>query len=46
MAAMMHYFTTGQYVADTTRQSQVFGTPPRAEEAVTRLLSQLGHLPR
>jgi uncharacterized protein YbjT (DUF2867 family) len=46
MAAMMHYFTTGKYVADTTRQSQVFGTPPRAEEAVTRLLGQLGHLPR
>ena len=46
MAAMMHYFITGKYVADTTRQAQVFGTPPRAEEAVTRLLGQLGHLPR
>lgn len=46
MAAMMHYFTTGKYVADITRQAQVFGPPPRAEEAVTRLLGQLGHLPR
>lgn len=46
MMAMMTYFATGKYVADTSRQAEVFGTPPRAEDAVDRLLGQLGHLPR
>jgi uncharacterized protein YbjT (DUF2867 family) len=46
MVAMMRYFTTGKYVADTSRQSEVFGTPPEAADAVNRLLAQLGHLPR
>ena len=46
MEAMMQYFTTGKFVADTSRQAEVFGTPPEAADAVNRLLAQLGHLPR
>jgi uncharacterized protein YbjT (DUF2867 family) len=46
MVAMMRYFTTGRYVADTSRQAEVFGTAPEAADAVNRLLAQLGHLPR
>ena len=46
MAAMMQYFTTGKYVADTARQTQVFGALPTAQDAVTRLLTKLGHISR
>ncbi|GAA4036418.1 SDR family oxidoreductase [Arthrobacter methylotrophus] len=41
--AMMDWFATGRYVADTARQSEVFGPPPTGEDAVARLLSGLGH---
>jgi hypothetical protein len=30
-------------VADPTRQGQVFGSVPTAEDAVARLLTSLGH---
>ena len=43
MAAMMGWFQTGKYVADTTRQAEVFGAPPTAEDAVRRLIISLGH---
>jgi hypothetical protein len=43
MAAMVGWFQTGRYVADTTRQQQVFGAVPTAEGAVARLLTGLGH---
>lgn len=42
----MQYVTTGTYFADTSRQAEVFGTPPNAAEAANRLLAPLGHLPR
>ncbi|WP_306637721.1 hypothetical protein [Pseudarthrobacter siccitolerans] len=42
-AAMMGWFQTGKYVADTTRQAEVFGAPPTAEDAVRRLIVSLGH---
>ena len=42
MAAMFDWFGTGRYVADTTRQGEVFGPVPTAEEAVARF----GHQPR
>lgn len=42
----MQYVTTGTHVADTSRQAEVFGTPPNAAEAANRLLAPLGHLPR
>ncbi|WP_262699499.1 MULTISPECIES: SDR family oxidoreductase [Streptomyces] len=43
MAAMVDWFGTGKYVADTTRQRALFGAVPTAEDAVTRLLTGLGH---
>jgi uncharacterized protein YbjT (DUF2867 family) len=43
MAAMVGWFQTGRYVADTTRQQQVFGAVPTAESAVASLLTGLGH---
>jgi uncharacterized protein YneF (UPF0154 family) len=46
MAAMIAWFQTGRYVADTTRQREVFGTPPTAEDAVRRLVTSLGHAVR
>jgi uncharacterized protein YbjT (DUF2867 family) len=44
MAAMLDWFQTGRYVADTTRQREVFGTVPAAEDAVARFLTSLGHV--
>ena len=40
MAAMFAWFDTGSYIADTTRQAEVFGTPPTQDEALTRLTHQ------
>jgi len=41
--AMLRWFQTGRYVADTTRQGEVFGPVPTAEDAIGRLLRRLGH---
>jgi uncharacterized protein YbjT (DUF2867 family) len=43
MSAMMGWFQTGKYVADTTRQGEVFGPVPTAEDAIAKLLRNLGH---
>ncbi|MEV8148244.1 SDR family oxidoreductase [Arthrobacter sp. NPDC080073] len=43
LEAMIDWFGTGRYVADTSRQREVFGPPPTAEDAVARLLTSLGH---
>ncbi|RKO21126.1 SDR family oxidoreductase [Pseudarthrobacter phenanthrenivorans] len=43
LAAMIAWFQSGRYVADTTRQREVFGAPPVAEDAIRRLLAGLGH---
>ena len=43
MTAMMGWFQTGRYVADTTRQREVFGQVPTAEDAIGRLIRSLGH---
>jgi uncharacterized protein YbjT (DUF2867 family) len=43
MTAMMRWFQTGQYVADTARQREVFGQVPTAEDAISRLIRSLGH---
>ncbi|MFJ9590994.1 SDR family oxidoreductase [Streptomyces acidicola] len=45
MAAMFGWFDTGRYVADTTRQTQLFGPAPTAEDAISRLTAEL-HTPR
>jgi len=43
MGSMLAWFETGRYVADVSRQEQVFGPPPTPEEAVAALATQLGH---
>ncbi|UZX03299.1 SDR family oxidoreductase [Arthrobacter sp. CDRTa11] len=43
LGAMIDYFQTGRYVADTTRQREVFGAVPTAEDAIGRLITSLGH---
>jgi uncharacterized protein YbjT (DUF2867 family) len=43
MAAMIDWFGTGRYVADTSRQREVFGSVPTAEDAVARFATSLGH---
>ena len=43
LAAMIAWFQSGGYVADTRRQAEVFGPPPSAEDAVRRLIGILGH---
>jgi uncharacterized protein YbjT (DUF2867 family) len=43
LAEMMRWFQTGRYVADTTRQREVFGQVPTAEDAIARLVRSLGH---
>lgn len=42
LGAMIDWFGTGRYVADTSQQRDVFGPPPTAEDAVARLLTGLG----
>lgn len=41
--AMFEFFRSGQYVADTRRQQEVFGSVPTAEDAMRRRLAALGH---
>lgn len=41
MTAMFGWFDTGRYVADPRRQEQLFGPPPTAEEAISRLTNEL-----
>jgi uncharacterized protein YbjT (DUF2867 family) len=43
MASMMQWFQTGRYVADPARQREVFGPVPTAEDAIARLIGNLGH---
>ena len=42
MVAMFRWFQTGQYVADPTRQREVFGQVPTAEDSIARLVGSLG----
>jgi len=41
LTAMMRWFQTGRYVADPTRQREVFGQVPTAEDAITRFVRSL-----
>jgi hypothetical protein len=41
MAAMFRWFETGRYVADPSRQEQLFGPVPTAEEALARFTDEL-----
>jgi uncharacterized protein YbjT (DUF2867 family) len=42
MGAMAAWFNTGRYVADTTRQAEVFGPVPTPEDAIARFAARLG----
>lgn len=43
MSSMLAWFETGKYVADTSRQAEIFGPVPTAENAVARFARSLGH---
>ncbi|MGR0161970.1 SDR family oxidoreductase [Paenarthrobacter nitroguajacolicus] len=43
MASMVAWFETGRYVADVTRQEQVFGPAPTPEDAIARVAARYGH---
>ena len=42
MGAMMRWFQTGQYVADPTRQRELFGGVPTPEQAIATFIRSLG----
>ncbi|HJV97505.1 MAG TPA: SDR family oxidoreductase [Arthrobacter sp.] len=46
LAAMIAWFQTGRYVADTALQRQFFGEPPTAELAIRRFVTGLGRTVR
>ncbi|MHA7221047.1 SDR family oxidoreductase [Arthrobacter sp. RHLT1-20] len=43
MGAMFAWIDTGKYVADVSRQEEVFGPAPTPEDALARFAAQLGH---
>jgi uncharacterized protein YbjT (DUF2867 family) len=43
LGEMMRWFQTGRFIADPTRQREVFGQVPTAEDAISRLVRSLGH---
>lgn len=43
MGAMAAWFSTGRYVANTSRQTEVFGPAPTPEDAIARFAALLGH---
>ncbi len=44
MMAMFRFFRTGKYVADTSRQAELFGPVPKVEDAARQMLAGLGLL--
>lgn len=46
MMAMMRFFQTGKYVADTRVQGDLFGPIPKVEGAVRQMLVELGLRPK
>ena len=40
---MVEWFATGNYVANTQRQAELFGAVPKAEDAIARFAQRLGH---
>jgi uncharacterized protein YbjT (DUF2867 family) len=43
MGAMVAWVETGKFVANTTRQAEVFGSVSTAENAIARFATRLGH---
>jgi hypothetical protein len=46
LAAMLDWFATGNYVANTHRQAELFGAVPTAQDAIARFAGKLGHSQR
>lgn len=44
MTAMLNFFRSGKYVADTKLQGELFGPIPKVDESVRRMLSEFGLL--
>ncbi len=45
MDAMVRFFQTGKYVADTTLQAKLFGPVPKIDDVVRQMLIEFGLLP-
>jgi uncharacterized protein YbjT (DUF2867 family) len=45
MSAMVEFFQSGKYVADTRVQSELFGPVPKIEEEARQMLTEFGLLP-
>jgi uncharacterized protein YbjT (DUF2867 family) len=43
MSKMFRWFQSGEYVAETRRQQEVFGPAPTPEQAIAGFLSELGY---
>ena len=43
LTAMTRWFQTGRYVADPSRQRELFGQIPTPEDSIARLVGSLGH---
>jgi uncharacterized protein YbjT (DUF2867 family) len=43
MGAMAAWFDSGRYVANTSRQAELFGPVPTPEDAIARFAARLGH---
>lgn len=41
--SMAAWFDSGRYVANTTRQTELFGPAPTPEDAIARFAAGLGH---
>ncbi len=46
MMAMVQFFQTGKYVADTRVQGELFGPVPKVKEAARQVLTDFGLLPK
>ena len=42
LRAMIEYFHTGQYVADTSAQAEIFGDVPTVEDTLRRYAAEAG----
>jgi uncharacterized protein YbjT (DUF2867 family) len=45
LSAMVEFFQTGKYIADTRVQSELFGPVPKIEEEARQMLAEFGLLP-
>jgi uncharacterized protein YbjT (DUF2867 family) len=46
MLSMFRFFQTGQYIADTRRQAELYGPVPKVDDAARSMLEGYGFLPK